>query len=311
MDNADLKASCPQWLTIPPQHVDRLLESGSGDCSLLYLYLLRNGGKLNLEEAAEAMHLSVRAIRSLAVRLEGMGLLVKDSQPPLPDQDAFQPRVEEIVHRSQTDPAFQALVTETQTILGRYLGRSDLEKLFLIYNDLGMPADVIMLLIHHCQEEINARYHDERTLGFAYIMKTAYDWFEREILTYPKAEAWLAELERRKSLTEEIKRLLGIRDRDLSPSERKYIESWIEMGYTAETLAIAADRMFTGTGRLNWKYMDSIVRSWNKQGLFTKEDIQKRDRKTDTGHRQQQVTHPADAAEMERMRKLREKLANS
>ncbi|MCC8357708.1 MAG: DnaD domain protein, partial [Oscillospiraceae bacterium] len=72
---------------------------------------------------------------------------------------------------------------------------------------------------------------------------------------------------------------LGIQGRRLSPTERKYIDDWITLGFGPEALALAADRTVTNTGDLKWKYMNSIVHSWHQKGLHTVEEIEKGDRK--------------------------------
>ena len=82
------------------------------------------------------------------------------------------------------------------------------------------------------------------------------------------------------------------------------------MGFGPEALALAADRTLTNTGALKWKYMDSIVNSWHKKGLHTVPEIEKGDRKVPAG-RQNAAPAAPDAGELERMRKIREKLTNS
>ena len=306
MDDAKLKLNSPRLLAVPQRDADRLLEAGDGDAALLYLYLVRNGGVLDPDRAAEALRLSRQAVRAIALRLERMGLLDAGEDEPRPARDIPEYRAADVVRRSQSDPAFRDLVKDAQAALGRPLSSTDLKKLFGIYDDLALPPEVIMLLVHHCREEHDERYGTSRPLGFAAIEKEAYVWFDREIVTYEQAEAWLDELARRKSLTGRIQQALGIRGRDLTATERRYITDWIELGFGPEALALAADRTVTNTGSLKWKYMDSIVRSWHGKGLHTVEEIDRGDRKPDrTGS---VAAVQPDARELERMKKLREKL---
>ncbi len=309
MDDAKLKLNSPRLLAVPQQAADRLLEAGDGECALLYLYLVKNGGVLDTERAAREMRLAPRAIQITALRLERLGLLSSGEREPLPSRELPEYRAADLVRRSQSDPAFQALVEETQRILGRVLSSSDLKKLFGIYDDLSLPAEVIMLLIHHCKEEYEERYGAERHLGFAAIEKEAYSWFDREIMTYEQAESWLAELARRKGLVYETQRAIGIRGRELTASERRYIDSWIELGFGPEELAVAADRTVTNTGGLKWKYMDSIVRSWHSKGLHTVQAIEQGDRRPARDSAPAASSAP-DAGELERMKKLRERMKN-
>ena len=309
MDEGKRKLHVPQLLAVPVRDAEELLRAGDGDCALLYLYMAKNGGVLDTEQAAAALRLSARAVQQLAGRLERMGLLAGAERDAVPPRELPEYKAADVARRSQSDPAFQALVDETQKTLGRVLTSTDLKKLFGIYDDLSLPADVIMLLIHHCKEEHDERYGASRHLGFAVIEKEAYAWFDRELMTYELAEEYLAELRRRSSLRGEIQRAIGIRDRELSNTERKYVDSWIGLGYGAEELALAADRTVTNTGQLRWPYMNSIVQSWHSKGLHTVAEIEQGDRKNASPARRAAASAP-DAQELERMKKLREKLRN-
>ena len=307
MDEGRRKLNLPDLLAVPARDAEALLRSGDGDCALLYLHMARNGGVLDVERAAADLRLSVRAVQGVALRLERLGLLSGEERDTLPAREAPEYQAADVVRRSQSDPAFRALVEETQRSLGRVLSSTDLKKLFGIYDDLALPADVIMLLIHHCKEEHDERYGASRHLGFASIEKEAYAWFDRELMTYEQAESYLDGLRRRKSLAGEIQRAMGIHNRELSATERKYIMSWIELGFGPEELALAADRTVTNTGELRWRYMNSIVQSWHSKGLHTVAEIEQGDRKGAVSSRQTAAAAP-DARELERMRKLREKL---
>ena len=314
MDEVKLKLNRPALLAVPLRDAELLLEAGDGDGALLYLYLLKSGGVLDMDRAAHALRLSVRAVQGIAQRLERLGLLAEAPEregQALPGREAPEYRAADVVRRSQSDPAFQDLVKETQLILGRVLSSTDLKKLFGIYDDLALPADVIMLLVQHCKEEHDERYGATRHLGFAVIEKEAYAWFNREIVTYEQAEEWLGELRRRKTLAGEIQRAMGIRNRELSATERKYVMNWIDLGFGPEALAMAADRTVTNIGELKWRYMNSIVQSWHSKGLHTVEEIERGDRRPAGQDRHSIASSSPDASELERMKKLRERLKNS
>ena len=311
MDEAKRKLNTPPLLAVPVRDARLLLDAGDGDCALLYLHILENGGVLDTALAARTLRLSVRAVQGIAGKLERLGLLSgAEERPAGPAGELAEYQAADVVRRSQSDPGFQALVEETGRILGRVLTSTDLKKLFGIYDDLALPADVIMLLVHHCKEEHDERYGASRHLGFAAIEKEACAWFERELVTYEQAEEYLARLRERKTLTAEVQRAMGIRGRELSVTERKYIMSWLELGFGPEALALAADRTVTNTGELKWRYMNSIVQSWHGKGLHTVAEIEQGDRKgpapASAGRRT--ASSAPDAQELERMKKLREKL---
>ena len=79
------------------------------------------------------------------------------------------------------------------------------------------------------------------------------------------------------------------------------------MGFDAEALALAYDRTVLKTGRLQWKYMDSIVRSWHGKGLHSLREIREGDTLSPA-----QAPRPAGAApdqsELQRMERRMDKM---
>ncbi len=314
MDDGKKKIRKPPVVVMPLGDLETLISASDAEGALLYMHILRAGGIYDEASACRDLHLSQRAVQNTATRLERMGLLSGGVPMPSPTTQLPEYQAGDIVRRSKESPEFQALVDESQNTLGRVLSSADLKRLFGIYDNLALPAEVIMLLIHHCKEQNEQRYGAAHTLGFAYIEKEAYQWVNHELVTYERAEAWLAEQEKRRSMAAQVQQAIGIRDRQLSPTERRYIDDWLTLGFLPEALAVAADRTLTNTGTLAWKYMNSIVHSWHEKGLHTVEEIEQGDRKPTreaTRGRQTTVNARPDAATLEQLRRLRERIQNS
>ena len=309
----------PAVLAVPERDVQVLLEAGNGDAALLYLHILQNGGTLDAGRAAVELHRSDRDVALAAGRLREMGLLSgerDDRVPAAPEEKLPDYKASDVVRGSREDPRFQTLVREVQSALGRVdLPQADLTRLFGIYSDLAMPPEVILLLIEYCKEESKARYGTERRVGFAFIEKVAYEWFHREILTYEQAEQWLREQARRRTALGELRRELGLYDQKLTPTVRQYLTDWLDLGFSPEAVAMAADRTMTNTGGLKWKYMDSIIRSWDRMGLHTPEEIERGDKKPaarNSAARPGEAPAPRDESKtMEQVKRLREKINKS
>ena len=258
MDGKRYRIQGANTLSLPAEDAEKLLALGDGECALLYLYILRSGGVLDTAAAARALSRTGEQITAAARRLSGAGLLTAGDVPlPGPDELPVY-RTEDILRRSADDGAFRALLGESQRVLGHTLSSADLNTLFGIYDRLGMTAETILLLIHHCADKLRRRYGEGRLPTMRAIEKEAFYWANREILTAPQAEEYLAALARRDEEMEKVRHTLSLTGRDLTPTERKYIESWLSMGYGAEALAIAYDRTVVGTGKLAWAYMDKI-----------------------------------------------------
>ena len=270
-------------VTISARDADALLQSGDGDAALLYIYLLRCGGAASAADAAAALHRSAHDIDSAAARLRQLQLLKDGAAPvsgPKPEPASELPEYTAQDVLSMDSREFKTLLSETQSTLGRTLNTVELKKLFALYNDLGYSTELILLLIQYCLDERKAKGASNQ-LGFGAIEKEAYFWFNHGgVRTYEQAEQWVAELNRRRGITEQIKTALGIGGRSLTKTENDYITGWIELGYSAEALAIAYDRTVTNTGKLAWKYMDRIVRSWHEKNLHTPQEIEAGDSRT-------------------------------
>ena len=283
MGDAKLKNSLPAALSIPEGDADALLGAGDGDAALLYLYLLRRGGKLDPEAAAREMGRSDRDMTVAARTLKRLGLLAAaDDAPPsgAPSGDPPEYKAREIADRTREDESFRLLVDEVQMSLGRTLSSPDLKRLYAIYDGFSMPAEVVLLLVQYCKDESLRRYGPGRTVGMIFVYRVAQEWFDQEILTYEMAEQWLRVREERRSQFGELRRELGITDRDFTRTERAYLDAWLGMGFDTDAIAIAVERTITNTGGLKWKYADTILRAWHENNMHTREEIEQGGRRS-------------------------------
>lgn len=318
MEEMKLKMNVPPVLGVPCNTADILLGEADGDAVLLYLYVLRNGGLVDCERAAKDLRRSDRDIGKAADVLKRLGLLSSAAgqngqKKVAPDWELPEYTAADVARRNAEDGRFHDLTQEVQLKLGRVLTSDDLKKLLGIYDYLAMPAEVILMLIQYCKEYSEARFGKEKRVGFGFIEKEAYAWVDREIMTLERAEQWLHEYEERRTLLAQMQRTVGIRDRQLTKTERAYLENWISMGFPPESVAIAADRTITNTGGLKWKYMDSIIQSWHEKGLHTPEEIEKGDKKSGRSAKRGSTaaTARADQRTIDELDRLIEEMENN
>ena len=181
---------------ISPAAADRLIAAHEGDLALLYLFVQRTGCK-DLDKAAGALCRTLSEMESAWEKLKRMGLVdagrncaITERANPLPAAPADElPEytAEDVVRRSNDDPAFSAILAEAQRVLGHRLSTPDLKKLFGIYDYLALPPEVIMVLLNHCVELSKGRLPSMR-----FIEKEAYAWVNREILTLEQAEEYIS-----------------------------------------------------------------------------------------------------------------------
>jgi DnaD/phage-associated family protein len=146
----------------------------------------------------------------------------------------------------------------------------------------------------------------------SYIEKAAYTWEREGILSLEDAERYIKKREAQHGETELVKKTLQIGGRELTATERKYIEGWIAQGYGAAEVAIAYDRTVLNTGKLTWTYMNTIINSWYSQGLRTAAEINERDKPADKSPARawggksagRAPSRAPDRGELERMKRL-------
>ena len=241
----------------------------SGDCALLYALAASTGGRCGLEQAADTLAIGRERLERAAALLCLHGL-ARQGRPPVPSvPDA--PR--DIAETREGDGLFQNLCGYLETALGRVLRKAELETLHHIYGTLGLPGDVLVLIIGWCKEN--------NRLSAREIERTAYHWHDAGITTYLEAEAFLREQRARRGREWAIRRVLGLSDRKPGESERKYLEKWVAEGLTDALISLAYDRTVGRTGKLSWAYMDKILTSWREKGLLTPEAVETGDVKPD------------------------------
>lgn len=266
--------SNPPCLSVPVSDADKLLGCSNLLCLKLYLYLLRSGKSVTLQRAAEDLNLSQTDLRAAAKELKSKGLMsIAGKGTPAPEQTIPEYEKSYVAKRSMEDRNFQSLQLEAAQILGHTLSAQELNTLFGIYDYLGLPAEVICMLLVSCMEDIQEKYGPGRLPTMRQIEKQAYVWANQEIMTLDQAEDYLAHRRSQKDKVQEVKRAMGIWDRALTKTENDYIMDWLNKGYGTEAIAMAFDRTVTQTGSLKLAYMNKIILNWHKKGLHTVQEI--------------------------------------
>ena len=162
------------------------------------------------------------------------------------------------------------LFREAERILGKILSPSDFELIYSFVDWLGLPVEVVIMLLSFAASRGKT--------GKRYLETVAIDWAEKGIVTYESAEEYIREIELKLSNEGKIRGILGIYDRALTTTEKKYIRLWtFENNIPAELIAEAYDRTVEATGKLSWAYMNKIVLSWHGDGLKTVEEVREKE----------------------------------
>ncbi len=263
-------------VTISQSDVRKLLSAASPDAALLYIFL--NSGNCP-DEAARELRLSESRFSCAAATLRQLGLWPEERPSHIAPGERPNYSESDVLDAMEEDTSFRGLYGEVQRLLGRSLNTEELKILLGFVRYLGLPADVISVLVCYCKERSRQR-GSLRNPSLRTIEKEAYAWAERGIDTVEEAAAFIQAQNVRNSRLCRLMELLQIRGRSLTAAEERYAQSWLDMGFEDGCIGMAYERTCLNTGGLNWAYMNKILQRWHEQGLHTAEAVRSGDRKS-------------------------------
>lgn len=266
-------------VTLSPQAVKRLLDRGDGDAALLYLALLRRHGDAPPRSLAGELRWDRGRIEAAEAALRDLGLITPQAPPAEPADEPPAYRQEELAGKLEESEDFRRLTAEVERKLGKRLTTADLSALLGLYDYLGLPSDVIYLLVCHCAERTAARFGPGRRPTLRQIEREGYAWARRGIDTQAAAARYLRDYAERQGALPGFMRALQLGDRPPVREEEKYLLQWLEWGFSPEAAALAYEKTVLKCREFKWSYCNGILRRWHEAGLHTVDEIEAGDKR--------------------------------
>ncbi len=166
-------------------------------------------------------------------------------------------------------PDYKQLIYITQKYMGKMLTQQDINTLIGFNDWLGLPFEVIELLIEYCVSN-NHR-------NMSYIEKVAISWADEGINTAAKATY---RVETFNSHYFKIMKALGIGDRQPTPKQIEYMKKWTDVyGLSLDLIIEACNRTMETIHQPQFTYIDAILKNWQKNNVKNKQDIENLDAK--------------------------------
>lgn len=264
-----------QNLHIDAADMRKLFGTQSSDAALLYLYIMSGNDS---QQAIEDLRFSPARLSCAAATLRQLGLWPEETRSTIAPGERPQYSEKDVLEAMDREASFRLLRGEVQRLLGRALNTEDLKILLSFVHYLGLPTEVISVLVSFCKDRARQR-GNLRAPSLRNIEKEAYNWAEQGIDTLEAAAAYIQTQNHRHSQLAQLMDTLQIRGRHLTPAEERLANSWLEMGFAREVIAMAYERTCLNTGGLNWAYLNKILVRWQEAGLKTAEQIRAGDRK--------------------------------
>ena len=200
-----------------------------------------------------------------------------ETLPPAPAEERPVYSAQDLAALLEDDRSFRMLIPQVEEKLGRKLKTADLQVLAGLYDDLGMPADVIYLLVNHCITRSEERYGPGRRPTLRQIEKEGYYWARQGLFDQDSAARYLKTWRDKQQGQSAYMQVLGLGQRRPVASEEKYISDWMDKGFPPETVALAYDKTIFYKKQLEWRYLNGILRRWHENGWHTPEEVQQGD----------------------------------
>lgn len=263
-------------LSMSAQTARRLIETGDGDCALLYLALLESG---DTAKSQRALHWDGNHLAAVYHRLAELGL-VDAGQAPVKEEKHKTAELpvysrKDITDALQHEPDFYSLYREVERLLGRNLSDADLQTLYGIYDGYALPSEVILLLVNHKIHSLRRQKQNPGAVPrMTQIRSEAAYWKRLGLDNAAAVEEYLRRQERTDSREWAILSVVGVtKYRFAVEKEREFINSWVELDFSDELISMAYQRTVYQKGQMSWPYMNKILMSWHQAGWSTVEQV--------------------------------------
>lgn len=215
------------------------------------------------------------------------GILIKENEPqkestasqkePEKPKKAVAPKIEkpdraQVAKRGLECSDIAFILNEAQGMFGRCLRQSEASTLVWLYDDQGMSAGVLMMLIQYAVSE------DKCNIGF--IERMALDWINSGVEDIKSAEQKITDIAVRKTDWGIVCKAFSIEKRAPSKKEQENAYKWIEKwGYGSDVLKAAYDTCVDTISKFSLPYIDKILTEWHSKGIQKPQDIEKKEKK--------------------------------
>ncbi len=278
------------YIALPVRAAELLTEAGCPTYLSVYVFALLQHEKGNLSITngyiADALKISKIDVVNAFLFYSSQGLVKIHNFTSVDDGDfdiefcfsescsktalPFKPsyKCSEISRRLQDNPKMCQMYKMVGQILGKTLSSADTELLYSFHDYYGLPIEVILVLIEY--------YVSKGKNSMKYIEKEAGKWASAGIDSIQKAKAYIDKREEFLSFTSRIRSIFGIQERRLTTRELGYIHNWqSECKMSLDMVKQAYELTVNQTGKLSFAYMNKIIESWAKDGIYAPQDIGK------------------------------------
>lgn len=277
-------------LTVSRKAAERALRSGDSDAAMLLIYMMLRGESADIGSASKELGFDADKTGRLSAILSGKA---SDERPaentvPTPEVKVRETPIRTLpqysgaeLAQAMADKNYAFLCSEAERCLRRPLRRHECETLLALYEDAGMGADILAMVLTYVSRRaaLSLPEGQQMRISFSRVREEAVRWLEKGINTVEKAELYIKELDELDEGRGRVRKLLGISGRRPSPTELAYIDKFLLLDPGLELIARAYDITVVNKGSLVWPYMRSILQKWHERGYKTAAEAEEGERR--------------------------------
>ncbi|WPC41885.1 DnaD domain protein [Clostridium sp. JS66] len=164
------------------------------------------------------------------------------------------------------------MLQDIEKLLGRPLSSKEMTMYIGWLKDFNFSPEIILLLIQYCASKGKT--------DCRYIEKIALAWFDSKIKNIDDAQAFIKKHEDKWINIRKILNYLGIKDAEIMKPQEDMLNKWISTyKFPIDVIYKACEICFQRINKTDFKYIDGILTSWNKDNIKTVDDVNKKNTK--------------------------------
>ncbi|MEE3334071.1 MAG: DnaD domain protein [Ruminococcus sp.] len=279
---------------VPSTVVDEHLKLCSPQQLKILLFLLRNSDKsFTNKEIGDALLIheadvkdSIRFWVDRNVLCERDGELFPDesvsekpaekTKPAAKKTVVSRPKKPDIITAAQrvsADDNLRFTLAEVEAALSKPLSSGDTSTVVMLYDTLGLPGEVIIMLVNYCVSVGKGNMRAIERLGIR--------WADNGIDTVEAADNSIKKAKASTMNWNRVSSVFGLHNVG-SPTVKQlsYVDVWIgDWHFSDEMLRAAYETCVDNTGKMSLAYINKVLQRWHNAGIANPEDIEKLDAK--------------------------------
>ena len=247
----------------------------AAELKVLLAIIAKAGTAVSEETLADISGTTVARTKAAIALFEELGIVEKNEvDAPLGEVIyEFEKRGDAAPSRRSIDTArdirscqLQDMHTECEKLLGKTLATYEIGNLTSLCADEGFSPEYVVYLTSYLVEI-------KSNLKVTRIVNVARDLRSQGIDTLEELEIYVERKRKEIAGEMELRHLLGIHGRALTPTEKKYFTHWLdELGYSCLIIGEAYDIAVQATDKRSLPYMNKVLEGWHAAGCRTLEE---------------------------------------